>query len=52
MLPAREVLFAVAGAPQGAIMMSVFGMFLEAILSGFVTAAVMKRFCAPAGGPG
>ena len=26
--------------------------FLGAILSGFAAAAVLKRFCAPAGGPG
>jgi BASS family bile acid:Na+ symporter len=49
--PAIAPLFAVAGAPQGAITMCILGIFLGAILSGFVTAAVLKRFCAPAGEP-
>jgi BASS family bile acid:Na+ symporter len=47
--PALAPLFAVAGAPQGAITMCILAIFLGAILSGFVTAAVLKRFCAPAG---
>jgi BASS family bile acid:Na+ symporter len=46
--PAVAPLFAVAGAPQGAITMCILGIFLGAILSGLVTAAVLKRFCAPA----
>jgi bile acid:Na+ symporter, BASS family len=49
--PAIAPLFEVAGAPQGAITMCILGIFLGAILSGFVTAAVLKRFCAPAGEP-
>lgn len=49
--PAIAPLFAVAGAPQGAITMCILGIFLGAILSGFATAAVLKRFCAPAGEP-
>ena len=49
--PAVAPLFAVAGAPQGAITMCILGIFLGAILSGLVTAAVLKRFCAPAGEP-
>ncbi|MGZ7102151.1 MAG: bile acid:sodium symporter [Candidatus Angelobacter sp.] len=49
--PAIAPLFAVAGAPQGAITMCILAIFLGAILSGLVTAAVLKRFCAPAGEP-
>src|SRR5512136_1830862 len=49
--PAIAPLFAVAGAPQGAITMCILGIFLGAILSGFAAAAVLRRFCAPAGGP-
>ena len=45
--PALATLMAVTGAPQGAITMSILGIFLGAILSGFVTAAVLKRYCAP-----
>ncbi len=47
--PALAPLFAVSGAPQGAITMCILAIFLGAILSGFVTAAVLKRFCAPVG---
>jgi bile acid:Na+ symporter, BASS family len=50
--PALATLMAVAGAPQGAITMCILGIFLGAILSGFAAAAILKRFCAPAGGPG
>ncbi len=49
--PALATLLGVAGAPQGAITMCILAIFLGAILSGFVTAAVLKRFCAPGGGP-
>lgn len=49
--PALAPLFAVAGAPQGAITMCILAIFLGAILSGFAAAALLKRFCAPAGGP-
>ena len=49
--PALASLLAVAGAPHGAITMCILAIFLGAILSGFVTAAVLKRFCAPPGGP-
>jgi BASS family bile acid:Na+ symporter len=49
--PAIAPLFAVAGAPQGAITMCILAIFLGAILSGFAAAAILKRFCAPAGGP-
>jgi hypothetical protein len=49
--PALATLFGVAGAPQGAITMCILAIFLGAILSGFAAAAVLKRFCAPAGGP-
>lgn len=45
--PALATLMGVTGAPQGAITMSILGIFLGAILSGFVTAAVLKRYCAP-----
>lgn len=46
--PAIAPLFAVPGAPQGAITMCVMAIFLGAILSGFAAAAVLSRFCAPA----
>lgn len=46
--PAVAPLVAVAGAPQGAITMCVLATFLGALLSGFATAAVLKRFCIPA----
>ena len=49
--PALAPLFAVAGAPQGAITMCILAIFLGAILSGFAAAAILSRFCAPAGGP-
>ena len=49
--PALATLMGVAGAPQGAITMCILAIFLGAILSGFATAAVMKRFCAAAGEP-
>jgi BASS family bile acid:Na+ symporter len=49
--PAVAPLFAIAGAPQGAITMCILGIFLGSILSGFAAAALLKRFCAPAGGP-
>lgn len=47
--PALATLLGVAGAPQGAITMSVLAIFLGAILSGFAAAAILERFCAPAG---
>src|SRR5512136_892122 len=50
--PALATLMGVAGAPQGAITMCILAIFLGAILSGFAAAAVLKRLCAPAGGPG
>jgi hypothetical protein len=31
--------------------MCILAVFLGAILSGFAAAAVLKRFCAPPGGP-
>ena len=46
--PALVPLFAVAGAPQGAITMCILAIFLGAILSGFAAAALLKRFSAPA----
>jgi BASS family bile acid:Na+ symporter len=49
--PALATLMGVAGAPQGAITMCILAVFLGAILSGFAAAAILKRFCAPAGGP-
>ena len=49
--PALATLMGAAGAPQGAITMCILAIFLGAILSGFAAAAVLKRFCAPAGGP-
>ena len=45
--PALATLFGVASAPQGAITMCILAIFLGAILSGFVAAALLKRFCAP-----
>lgn len=47
--PALATLLGVANAPQGAITMCILAIFLGAILSGFVAAAIMKRFSAPAG---
>jgi BASS family bile acid:Na+ symporter len=47
--PALATLMGVAGAPQGAITMCIMAIFLGAILSGFAAAALLKRFCAPAG---
>ncbi len=47
--PALATLMGVAGAPQGAITMCILAIFLGAILSGFAAAALLKRFCAPAG---
>lgn len=47
--PALATLMGVANAPQGAVTMCILAIFLGAILSGFAAAAVMKRFCAPAG---
>lgn len=47
--PAIAPLFAVPGSPQGAITMCVMAIFLGTILSGFAAAAVLRRFCAPAG---
>src|SRR5512136_1207374 len=49
--PAFATLMGVADAPQGAITMCILAIFLGAILSGFAAAALLKRFCAPAGGP-
>lgn len=49
--PALATLMGVAGAPEGAITMCILAIFLGAILSGFAAAALLKRFCAPAGGP-
>lgn len=49
--PAFATLMGVAGAPQGAITMCILATFLGAILSGFVAAALLKRFCAPAREP-
>lgn len=46
--PAIAPLFAVADAPQGAITMCIMAIFLGAILSGFVAAALLKRYCTPA----
>jgi hypothetical protein len=48
--PALAPLFAVAGAPQGAITMCILAIFLGAILSGFAAAALLRRYCAPATG--
>ncbi len=47
--PALATLLGVADAPQGAITMCILAIFLGAILSGFAAAALLKRFCAPAG---
>ena len=49
--PALATLMGVAGAPQGAITMCILAIFLGAILSGFAAAALLRRYCAPAGGP-
>ena len=49
--PALATLLGVAEAPQGAITMCILAIFLGAILSGFAAAAILKRFCAPAGEP-
>ncbi len=48
--PALAPLLAVAGAPPGAITMCILAVFLGAILSGFVAAALLKRYCAPVNG--
>lgn len=47
--PALATLMGVTGAPQGAVTMCILAIFLGAILSGFAAAAVLKRFCVPAG---
>src|SRR5512136_559150 len=47
--PALATLMGVADAPQGAITMCILAVFLGAILSGFAAAAVLRRYCAPAG---
>jgi BASS family bile acid:Na+ symporter len=49
--PALATLMGVADAPQGAITMCILAIFLGAILSGFVAAAILRRFGAPAGEP-
>lgn len=46
---APATLMRVSDAPQGAITMCILAVFLGAILSGFAAAALLKRFCAPAG---
>ena len=48
--PALATLFGVSTAPKGAITMCILAIFLGAILSGFVAAALLKRFCAPTDG--
>lgn len=45
--PALAPLVAMADAPRGAITMCILAVVLGAILSGFMTAAVLKRFFAP-----
>jgi BASS family bile acid:Na+ symporter len=45
--PALATLLGVAAAPQAAITMCILAIFLGAIVSGFVAAAILKRFCAP-----
>lgn len=45
--PALATLLGVADSPQGAITMCILAIFVGAILSGFVAAALLKRFCAP-----
>jgi BASS family bile acid:Na+ symporter len=45
--PAIAPLFAMADAPRGAIAMCILASPLGALLSGFITAAVLKRFFAP-----
>jgi BASS family bile acid:Na+ symporter len=45
--PALATLMGVAGAPQGAVTMCVLAIFLGAILSGFVAAALLKRVGPP-----
>lgn len=45
--PALATLMGVSGAPQGAITMCILAIFLGAIVSGFVAAALLKRFAAP-----
>lgn len=47
--PALATLMGVSNAPQGATTMCILAIFLGAILSGFAAAAILKRFCAPAG---
>ncbi len=49
--PALATLLGVADAPEGAITMCILAIFLGAILSGFAAAALLRRFCAPAGVP-
>jgi BASS family bile acid:Na+ symporter len=49
--PALATLMGVADAPQGAITMCILAIFLGAILSGFVAAAILRRFGAPTGAP-
>lgn len=44
--PALATLMGVANAPQGAITMCILAIFLGAILSGFVAAALLKQFSA------
>ena len=46
--PAFATLLGVEGAPQGALTMCILAIFLGALLSGFVGAAALKRFGAPA----
>ena len=49
--PALATLLGVADAPQGAITMCILAIFLGAILSGFVAAALLKRSLAQASSP-
>jgi hypothetical protein len=48
---ALTILLAVPGAPQGAIAMCALASFLGAVVSGYAAAALLKRYCAPAGEP-
>lgn len=50
--PALATLLSVATAPQGAVTMCILAIFLGAILSGFIAAAILKRYCAPKGEAG
>lgn len=45
--PAFATLLGFADAPQGAVTMCILAIFIGAILSGFVAAAILSRFCAP-----